>query len=236
MASHDHSDSRISVVIPVFNGARYLAEAIESVLGQTLKAAEIIVVDDGSADGSGDVARRFPGVRVETQPHAGIGAARNRGVTVSTGAFIAFLDADDLWLPDKLAVQAELLRTDATVDAVFGSYEAFVSPDLDADTRARLSGRVEAAGTCHAGAMLIRRPALLRAGLFPTNVAVGEFMDWFMRAQEIGLVMRNVPALVMRRRVHGGNTTLQRQHALSDYTRVLKRALDRRRAGAPKGG
>ncbi len=94
----------VSVIIPVYNYDRYLGEAIESALGQTYQHLEVIVVDDGSTDQSGEVARSFAGrgVRYCHQVHAGIGPARNRGVELAQGEFLAFLDADDRWPLEKL--------------------------------------------------------------------------------------------------------------------------------------
>lgn len=110
----------ISVVIPVFNGERHIAEAIQSVLDQTLQPVEITVVDDGSTDRSLAVARTFqdqcPRLRVISQQNAGVSAARNRGARGASGDWLAFLDADDVWNPDKLEVQLEVL--DSNQDAL----------------------------------------------------------------------------------------------------------------------
>src|ERR1700758_706720 len=97
--------SLISVIIPVYNAEKYLAEAIESVLAQTYRPIEVIVVDDGSTDSSADIAKRFASVRYCFQSHSGLGATRNRGIDLSQGKFLAFLDADDLWVEDKLTHQ-----------------------------------------------------------------------------------------------------------------------------------
>ena len=105
------ADELVSVVIPVYNGERFLAQAIESVLGQTWREVEVIVVDDGSSDHSGEIARRFAPVRCLRQDNAGQAAARNRGAAAATGRFLAFLDADDLWLADKLERQLTAFRS-----------------------------------------------------------------------------------------------------------------------------
>lgn len=100
----------VSVIIPVYNGERFLAEAIRSALDQTLSPAEIIVIDDGSTDASAEVARGFgPPVRVLAQANLGPAAARNLGVAHAAGDLLAFLDADDLWMPEKLAYQVQFL-------------------------------------------------------------------------------------------------------------------------------
>lgn len=101
----------VSVIIPTFNRAHVVHEAIESVLTQTYSRLEVIVVDDGSDDQTSKVVRAFgAAVAYIQQPHAGVSAARNRGVTASQGAYLAFLDSDDLWLPGKIAAQVALFE------------------------------------------------------------------------------------------------------------------------------
>jgi glycosyltransferase involved in cell wall biosynthesis len=99
----------VSVVIPAFNSAKYIGEAIQSVLEQTLVSFEVLVVDDGSTDDTAEVVQRYP-VQYFRQENAGPSAARNTGMTKAKGEFVAFLDSDDLWLPQKLAVQLEAFK------------------------------------------------------------------------------------------------------------------------------
>src|ERR1700757_37711 len=97
---------KISVIIPAYNAAHFLPRCLKSVFAQTLQPAEVIVVDDGSTDDSADVARKL-GARVVSRPNGGLSAARNTGVQSSTSEWIALLDADDLWAPEKLRAQAD---------------------------------------------------------------------------------------------------------------------------------
>src|SRR6185369_6617714 len=99
----------VSVIIPVYNGARYLGAALESVFAQTYREFEVIVVDDGSVDDSGVIAQSFPEVRYIHQANQGVAAARNHGIEAAGGEFFAFLDQDDLWNEDKLKRQVEFL-------------------------------------------------------------------------------------------------------------------------------
>lgn len=110
----------VSVIIPVYNYERFLAEAIESVLSQTYRELEVIVVDDGSTDRSGEVARSFAGKGVSYchQVHAGIGPARNKGVELARGDFLAFLDADDRWPEEKLERQLRAFEDDPALEMV----------------------------------------------------------------------------------------------------------------------
>src|SRR6476619_4299573 len=99
----------VSVIIPVYNGARYLRAALESVFAQSYCNFEVIVVDDGSVDDSGVIAQSFPEVRYINQTNQGVAAARNHGIEVARGEYFAFLDQDDLWTPEKLKLQIEYL-------------------------------------------------------------------------------------------------------------------------------
>ncbi len=104
----------ISVIIPSYNRAHIISRAIDSVLSQTLPAAEIIVVDDGSSDHSERlIIEKYPDVRLLSQPHRGVSAARNLGITEAKGEWLALLDSDDAWLPEKLALQYTALMSDS---------------------------------------------------------------------------------------------------------------------------
>ena len=130
----------VSVIIPVFNGEKYLGEAIESVIAQTYRFVETIVIDDGSTDNSASVARRFgESVKYFHQTNQGTGAARNRGASLSGGDFLAFLDQDDLWLPDKLYRQMQVFAAVPDLDIVFGHLRQFHSPDLDECMKLRVN-------------------------------------------------------------------------------------------------
>jgi glycosyltransferase involved in cell wall biosynthesis len=178
----------ISVMIGVYNGAAYLGEAIESALGQDYEPLELIVVDDGSTDGSADVASAFPGVLTVRQKNAGNGAARNRAVQEATGELYAFLDADDRFTPGKLSSQKAALDGDPALDMVFGHVREFLSSELDAETRASLRPPApEPMPWTAPNLMLIRRESFHRVGAFATDVRVGVTVDWFARAAEAGL-------------------------------------------------
>jgi glycosyltransferase involved in cell wall biosynthesis len=220
----------VSVVITVRDGARYLGEAICSALAQTLPPLEVIVVDDGSRDDSGQVARAFgTPVRVITQAPAGIGAARNRGLAEVRADAVAFLDADDLWSPDKLALQTSALAHDPSLDLVFGHLRQFLSPDLSTEDKARFICPAEPQRGWIAGAMLATRRALSVIGPFSESVRAGEFIDWFMRAREAGMRTLMLPDVVLARRIHAGNHGVRERDAYApDYLSIVRHALGRR--------
>ncbi len=109
----------VTVIVPVYNGERFLAEALQSIVQQNYQPLEILVVDDGSTDQSATVAQTFPGAQILPQAHGGIASALNHGIRHATGDLFAFLDADDRWLPGKLARQVAELNQHPELDMVF---------------------------------------------------------------------------------------------------------------------
>ena len=220
----------VSAVIPVYNCEQYLASAIESVLAQTYEPVEVIVVNDGSTDSSEEVARSYsPRVRCCSQPNMGIGAARNRGVSLAKGSFFAFLDSDDLWTGDKIAAQMKALEENPELDVVFGLIELFKSPELDMNTRKKIHIPSKVMTGYSAGTMLVRRDSFIRTGGFVTSVKVGEFVDWHLKSMEKGLKHLLLPKIVLKRRLHRANTGILEKKSRSDYLHILKASLDRRR-------
>lgn len=219
----------VTVVIPVHNGEAYLRDAVESVLAQTQGQPEIVVVDDGSTDGTARVAEGFgDALRYVRQPNGGPGSAMNRGAALAQGEHLAFLSADDVWVPEKLSWQLAAMRED-DADLVFGHVQHFLSPELDQRQAAALSCPAEPMPATSAGTMLTRLETFRRVGPFDDRWRVGEFMDWYSRATELGLGTLVLPEVVSRRRVHGGNHSL-RSRAPQGYAAILKANLDRRRA------
>ena len=131
-------DPLVSVVIPVFNGEKFLRDAVESVLAQKYSPIEVIIVDDGSTDGTASVANSFPEtVRYLHQINNGPAAARNRGIEQAQGSLIAFADADDLWPAAKLALQLPDLIGDPTIEIVIGRIQQVrLSKTEDSQTQA----------------------------------------------------------------------------------------------------
>jgi glycosyltransferase involved in cell wall biosynthesis len=220
----------VSVMIGVYNAEAYLGEAIDSVLAQTYQPLELIVVDDGLTDGSGDVAKAHgDALRYERQENAGNGAARNRGVELASGSLLAFLDADDRFLPDKLERQWKALEDGDGADMVFGHVREFVSPELSQLERGAIRAAAEPSPWTAPNLMLIRRDAFFRVGPFSETLKVGVTVDWYARALEAGLRGVMLDEVVLERRLHTQNNGLRESDSRSQYLHVLKASLDRRR-------
>jgi glycosyltransferase involved in cell wall biosynthesis len=200
------ADALISVIIPCFNHARFLGEAIESVLGQTYRCVEV-VVDDGSTDETATVAARYPTARYVRQAHQGLAAARNTGIAHSAGEYLAFVDADDRLLPDALAIGREWLRDHPDDAFVSGHYRFRYGDEI------RLAERKHPAHpnayrvllqcnyiTMH-GAVLYRRGAVVAVGGFDQSLRACEDYDLYLRlaARDLTVLMRHGPVGIAAR-------------------------------------
>lgn len=222
----------VSVVVPVYNAAPYLRESLESVLAQDLEDIEIVVVDDASTDDSLAVATQLaaerPNVRVAPHPGGGPGAARNLGLLLARGRFIAMQDADDVWLPGKLAEQLAVLDARPELDVVFGRVEEFVSPELPPEEAKRFHPRQ--AASAHANsALLARRAAMARVGLHRRGRTGGDYPNWYIRAVQAGLSMGTVERVVVRRRLHRSNQSHRLDTIRTQYFELLRGAIAARR-------
>lgn len=224
---------RVSVVIPAWNAEATIAETLESIARQTLPAGEVILVDDGSTDATVDVARRVrPEIRVFRQRQAGPAAALNRGVRECSGPLLAFLDADDLWVPEKLETQLAILEDDPHADAVIGKVEMFLCPSVNAEAarRYRLPEQPQVARLM--GALLVRRAAFDRVGAFAEDLRLGYSIDWFDRAHSTGIRFAVPEDTVFRRRIRPGSLSHRNEGKDRVYLEMVRRALLRRRAPA----
>ena len=219
----------VSVLIPVHNGERYLAASIQSVLDQSHAALELFVIDNASTDGTADVARSFRSIRYLHLAEKGLSKALNHGLEQCRGSFLGFLDADDLWSPNRLVAQLGAFAADPAVEMVFGYVEQFISPELDESAKAKLSIRNRRLPGLYRGSMLIRTESFWKVGRFEPAVEYGEFLDWYMRAAEHKIREVVLPDVVTLRRIHGANFGYTDRHKRVEFARVLKRGLDRRR-------
>lgn len=217
---------RVSAILAVRDGMPYLPEALDSILGQTRPPAEIIVVDDGSTDATRAALAGY-GDRIIVIPSEprGQAAAVLRGIAASTGSVLAFQDADDLWPAGRLQHQIDLLAAEPQVEAAFGLAEQFVSPELDAEAKARLTPQHWILPGELAACMVVRRDAYERVGPFDPTFPATFFYDWLARAKTAGLGIRMLDEVVLRRRLHPRN--YGRVHAAARDRELL--ALLRRR-------
>ncbi len=229
-------EPRVSVVIPVHNGERFLAEAIRSVLAQTLTDLEVVVVDDGSTDGSAAVAASFPGVRCVRRDNRGVAAARNAGLDATRAELVAFLDQDDLWLPTKLECQIAVLDREPAVLCAICREKFFLEAGADCPRWVRKEAFEAPVVAYEPSALLARRRAFEAVGRFDESYTVASDSDWFFRARDLGTAIAVVPELLVLRRIHGGNESRRTELVNAELRRVTLASVQRKRRLAGKVG
>ncbi len=223
----------VSAIIPVYNGRRFLLDAVESVLEQTYSEVECIVVDDGSTDGSAKLLRSEPDVRLITQPRRGVSAARNRGGAAASGEYLAFLDADDVWLAEKLAAQVQSAKDDSAEFVVCGFRTVDQQLSVQGPPRRLHSehplalglllfdGRTS--GAASSSTLLCKREAFKALGGYARDLSTSADLDLMVRAA-LRHRLSIVPEPLVLCRMHGANMSKNVRLMESDMRRVIERA------------
>jgi glycosyltransferase involved in cell wall biosynthesis len=219
----------VTVVIPVHNGESFLGQAIESALRQDYQPVEVLVLDDGSDDGSRPIAASYGDVRCISQQQAGAAAARNAGLRMARGSFVAFLDHDDVMVPSRLSRQVGFLLGHPDVDCTLGRMEFFLEPGSSWPQWLQGDLRDHRRPWIHPTSLVGSRDTLVGLGGFDIEFQFSEEHDLLFRMRESGLRIEILDEVVIRRRIHDSNLT----HTLGDgrwMLNSLKSHLDRARA------
>ena len=238
-----HPSPLVSVVVPTYNYGSFLGRAVDSALAQDLAAVEVLVVDDGSTDGTAAAMARYAGeprVRYLPQPHRGVSGARNRGIAEARGRYIALLDADDLWpRRDKLSLQAGYLEAHPEVGWIFSDV-SLVGPGEDERPYLwRLGWYSEESSQPRTvpltlaelwwdrfgvptSSVFARRDDLMDAGGFDESLDMWEDLDLWIRLQ-LRYPVAFIPAALVERHIHGSNAGRRRALYAADYARLAGR-------------
>lgn len=224
--------TKVSIIIAVWNGENYLKEAIESALEQDYTNKEVIVINDGSTDSTQQIIDSFATkIRSLYQSNQGLGAARNAGIRMAMGDYLAFLDHDDLWDKTKLTTQME--KMDETDPLIFTHIKQFMCPSLNKEERSKINVDETPSPAHFAGNLLISKKRFFQIGPFLERKTVGEFIDWYARALQAKVPIVILPQITLYRRVHNHNMGRQKDlYDQKDYLKILKNNLDRRRSHA----
>lgn len=226
------SNLSISCIIPVYNGERFIEEAIGSILAQTCQPDEIIVIDDGSTDDTGGKVSRYNHrLTYVYQPNAGPAAARNRGLELAHGDYIAFLDADDLWHPEKLEQQLERFECRPETDISITHVQNFIKnpqtgerlPHCEKGRPLNLPGYITQT-------LLARTEVFRRVGIFDTSFRLSDATEWFLRAEQSNVVVDLISDVLVYRRLHEHNISQANLSVSHDeHLKLIKQSLHQRR-------
>lgn len=216
---------KISVLLPTYIRAGFLRECITSVLDQSFSDYELVIIDDGSTDHTKDILKEFCGrFKYIYQPNSGISAARNRCLAESSAPLVSFIDSDDVWCKDKLALQYAFLEDHPEKDIVFSDYENFLDgADL---TSENLRRELNFHSKKLMASALIKRSLFERFGNFAVDLKTGEDSEWVMRIALHGVDTGCcIDSLGYYRRLHSSNSILSKTTTTKDVLRVLARSV-----------
>ncbi len=221
----------VSVIVPAYNAERYISEALESVFAQSYQYMEVICVNDGSTDKTGEIIRSYGDrvVFIDQEKNSGIATTRNVALRHARGAWIALMDADDVWEPEKLQLQHAYADGHPDVGIIFTHAQCFISPDLPPEVRRLRHCPVEPLPGLLAASAFIKKELFDTVGFFDERWRVGEFIDWFSRAQSMGIEHKVLDEVLLRRRIHDTNTGVEKRPERVDYVGIVREALKRRR-------
>ena len=230
----------VSCIVPVFNGERYIQQALESIHQQTYRPLEIILVDDGSTDNTIGVVKRLEfSVQYIEQDNMGPAAARNLGINLAKGDFVAFLDSDDLWHQEKLSKQMTRFQDDPDLDICITHLSHFEDSEQGRkDIVYQGQRRLHNIPGYVTQTLLSRRNTFEKVGFFDPNLRHGDANDWFVRVADYGLCVELLQEALVFRRLHATNFSAQGvSKSLDEHLKIIKNSLDRRRqlnGGSPR--
>ncbi|MBN1317303.1 MAG: glycosyltransferase family 2 protein [Anaerolineales bacterium] len=200
-------DKLVTVIIPVYNGECYLAEAIESVLTQNYTPIELIAVDDGSTDNTKEIIQSYREVNYVYQSNRGVSAARNVALSAARGALVAFLDADDVWMPGKLELQAGFLNQHPEIEYTLTGVEYILQPGMQPPVWFRDSHLKHGKASYYLSSLVARKTLFERIGRFDERLRTAEDTNWFGRAIQAGASVKMFPGIFLIKRIHSANLT-----------------------------
>ena len=219
----------VSVIIPAYNCERFIAEAVESIRQQNYEPIEIIIIDDGSTDGTLACLKSLgEDIRYVYQSNMGPAAARNRGIAMARGEVIAFLDADDYWPANKLKVQLARMNRDPEIEVVLGRIQC-TGVLTEADRKIRFEGPDNTMISICLGSGVFRRSVFNKVGVFDESLRHYEDHDWFLRAREKGVSMIILKDITLHNRRNEYSMSRRKNKNDPSMIHILKKSLDRRR-------
>jgi glycosyltransferase involved in cell wall biosynthesis len=219
----------ISVIIPVLNGERFLAAAIDSIRLQHVAPLEIIVIDDGSTDRTAALVSTLgDDIRYLFQTNQGPSAARNAGLRMANGEIIAFLDADDIWPANRLSLLLKRLQKEPSLEIVLGRLQ-FTGQLTEAERKMRFEGPDNVTMSLSLGSGIYKESVFSKVGLFDERLFHYEDYEWFMRARENDIpivILKDVTYIYQKR---PDSLIRQQDPQARHLIRIFKMSLDRRR-------
>ncbi|MDZ8188161.1 MAG: glycosyltransferase [Nostoc sp. ChiSLP02] len=219
----------VSVIIAIKNGERYLAAAIDSVIAQTYKCYEIIVIDGNSTDNTEKIAKSYKQVRYVSQPSQGIANAYNLGIDLAQGEFISFISHDDLWTPDKLTIQVNYLLDRPEIQYTIARVKFFLEEGFSIPPGFRPELLIGDRIAYIMETLVVRKTIFAQIGMLNPELSVAEDVDWFARASDRQVLHMAIQKVLLYKRVHDSNLSLTSSINNQNLLSILRQSIKRKR-------
>ncbi|HEY3812803.1 MAG TPA: glycosyltransferase [Caulobacteraceae bacterium] len=220
----------VSVIMAVKNGARFIDQALDSVEASSVMPREVLVIDGGSTDATHALVGRRPWATLVAQRSTGIADAYNEAITLARGDLVAFLSHDDLWAPQKLARHVEAMAAQPRQAFTVSLVQHFLEPGAETPPGFRAALLDAPVAGFLMEALVARRSLFDAVGLFDPRFATGEDTDWFARVLDAGVPHAVIREVLVRKRVHATNASLNDAATNANLLTALRRSVERKRA------
>lgn len=219
----------VSIIVPVYNGEKYLGDTLKAILFQDYGKKEVIIVNDGSTDKSEEIVRSFPEVKYIFQENSGVPVARNRGIKEAKGEFIAFSDQDDLWEPYKLTDQVNYLMEHPEMEYVISMRKTVLVEGVHSP-RWLKKELINSEKIDHSpSSLLARKSVFQKVGIFKPDLENASDVDWFFRARDAGIQKGVIQKVHYIKRIHQENQSYRVKELHNEYLQLIKQSLIRHR-------
>ncbi len=231
------SRPRISVIVIVRNGERFIHEALDSILLQGDRIGEIVIIDGNSTDRTVEIAQSYDKVVIYPQTGKGFSQAYNQGIQIAKHDLIAFLSHDDIWTADKLEIQLPHMEKDPNLLFTISHFKFFMEPGTESLSGYKKSVMEGPKIGFLPETLIARKSVFTQIGLFDTAIGMGHDIDWFSRAIDADIPYKVLPDVLLHKRIHGDNSSLKVQSQIKDIFEVVVKSVRRKKqiSAATKG-
>lgn len=218
----------VSVILPLYNGQRFIISSIKSVLNQSYRSLELLVVDDGSSDNSTDLVPNDPRIRLFHRENFGVAASRNFGISQAKGTYLAFIDQDDYWYPDKLELQIQVLMN----EPAFGYSLTRIRNHLVGDTE--VPGWLDPEQLIEnpigflPSTLVVHRQIFTEIGIFTEDLVNASDLEWFVRARKAGIPVQILNQVLLQRNIHDDNCSHDNKTSKRELFSILQKKIKAR--------
>ncbi|WP_436516314.1 glycosyltransferase family 2 protein [Ekhidna sp. To15] len=222
-------ETKVSVIVPVYNGERFIEKCLESVLNQTYPASEIIVVNDGSTDSSFEIIESMPDITCINTENKGVAAARNTGIDHCKGDWISFIDQDDLWTANSMESKVTMTHQNPNTSLVIGKQKWFLDGLNSIPSWVKQEQMETELDGYLLGCSLIKKNLFETYGQFDSSFRFCSDFDWFFRLKDDGIEFKQVNDIVLMKRIHAENESRHAEESLKELSRAIFNSIKRKR-------